>query len=179
MTTKPLRIIITGPESVGKSTLCKHLAKTYNGIAVPEYAREYIEQLKRPYCYADVVNIAKEQTKQLKNLYHNDYQAMFHDTGPEISIVWFEQVYGYVPQFIKQFTKNMTVDLYILCDTDLPWQNDNIRENNGISREFLLKRYEQILRQHRFNYVKIQGIQKKRLKSAENILDSAYDLQKI
>ena len=62
-----LRVAIIGPESTGKSTLAQQLAEKYHGIYVPEYAREYVEQLQgRPYTYDDVCAIARHQIEQLK-----------------------------------------------------------------------------------------------------------------
>ena len=51
---KMLKIVVTGPESTGKSTLSEQLAKHYHTIFIPEYDRTYVENLKRPYTYEDV-----------------------------------------------------------------------------------------------------------------------------
>ncbi len=145
---------------------------------MPEYAREYIEKLNRPYNYLDIVNIAKKQIEQLEKQYSSNHQAIFFDTGPEITQVWFEEVYGKCPKFLTEYIKSLSKTIFMVCDTDLAWQKDKVRENGTIKRHYLLKRYEQILRLHKFTYVKISGIHQKRLKSAENILTSAYHLQK-
>ena len=39
-----MKIGLIGPESSGKSTLARYLAKRYNGIYVPEYGRTFLEQ---------------------------------------------------------------------------------------------------------------------------------------
>jgi len=51
---KQIRIAVTGPESTGKTTLAKQLAEHYRGQYIPEYAREYIENLQNPYTFADI-----------------------------------------------------------------------------------------------------------------------------
>lgn len=61
-----LKVGIIGPESTGKSTLAQQLSQRYHGIYVPEYAREYVEQLRRPYTYDDVCAIARHQIEQLQ-----------------------------------------------------------------------------------------------------------------
>lgn len=61
-----LKVGIIGPESTGKSTLAQQLSQRYHGIYVPEYAREYVEQLRRPYTYDDVCTIARHQIEQLQ-----------------------------------------------------------------------------------------------------------------
>lgn len=55
---EPWRIVVTGSESTGKTALAKFLAEKTNNIWVPEYAREYVEHLNRPYQYEDVMQIA-------------------------------------------------------------------------------------------------------------------------
>lgn len=40
-----LKIVIFGPESTGKTTLSGDLAKYYGEPVVPEYMREYLQQV--------------------------------------------------------------------------------------------------------------------------------------
>jgi nicotinamide riboside kinase len=61
MRTEKIKITITGPESSGKTTLAQKLAQTFDTLWVPEYAREYIDQLDRPYLEADLLEIARGQ----------------------------------------------------------------------------------------------------------------------
>lgn len=61
-----LKVGIIGPESTGKSTLAQQLSQRYHGIYVPEYAREYVEQLGHPYTYDDVCTIARHQIERLQ-----------------------------------------------------------------------------------------------------------------
>ena len=60
------KVGIIGPESTGKTTLARYLAERYHGVLVPEYAREYVEQLGRHYTREDVETIARHQIEQLK-----------------------------------------------------------------------------------------------------------------
>lgn len=57
------KIVIVGPESTGKSTLSQelsqHYANHYPTAWVPEYAREFLDELDRPYTYEDLLTIAK------------------------------------------------------------------------------------------------------------------------
>ncbi|HMF72604.1 MAG TPA: ATP-binding protein, partial [Flavitalea sp.] len=55
------RIVVVGPESTGKSTLCQQLAEHYNTAWVPEYAREYLLKHGMNYSYDDLLTIAKGQ----------------------------------------------------------------------------------------------------------------------
>ena len=57
------RILITGPESTGKTELAYYLSRHTGGRVVPEYARKYVQNLQRPYTYEDVLTIAERQSK--------------------------------------------------------------------------------------------------------------------
>ena len=54
-------IVIIGPESTGKSTLCEQLAEHYKTCWCPEFAREYLKEIKSGYSYNDLLNIAHGQ----------------------------------------------------------------------------------------------------------------------
>ena len=56
-----IKIIITGPECSGKSTLSKSLAEHFQSPLLHEYARVYISKLKRKYTQKDLLKIAKTQ----------------------------------------------------------------------------------------------------------------------
>ena len=58
----PLRkIVIIGPESTGKSTLCEGLAAHFQSDWVPEYAREYLLHHGKQYQFTDLMTIARGQ----------------------------------------------------------------------------------------------------------------------
>ena len=54
------RIAITGPESTGKSMLAQQLADHYHTLWVPEFARDYLTSLNRPYEEDDILYIARQ-----------------------------------------------------------------------------------------------------------------------
>ena len=126
------------PESTGKTTLARYLASRYDGVFVPEYAREYMEKLNRPYTYDDVCSIARQQIDQLATLTANTY---FFDTELIITKVWFEHKYGTCPEWVVDAIHTYPMDVYLLCYPDLPWIADPVRENPNIRYE-LFQRYE-------------------------------------
>ncbi len=73
------KIVIIGPESTGKSTLCRQLAEHYKTFWVPEYAREYLLTNGKDYTYEDLLTIAKGQLDLEKKIVHQlsgiSYQA--------------------------------------------------------------------------------------------------------
>ena len=72
------KIVVIGPESTGKSTLCSQLAAHYNTLWVPEYAREYLEKNGTNYSYDDLLAIAKGQINSEENLVINIQNQTFN-----------------------------------------------------------------------------------------------------
>ena len=140
------KVGIIGPESTGKSTLSAYLAHRYNGVLIPEYAREYMKHLAPDYSYTyeDIVAIARQQIQQLEEL-HQEFSTkdtlVFFDTELIITKVWFEHKYGIAPDFIQEALHSYPMDIYLLCYPDMPWQPDPVRENPNI-REYLFAWYE-------------------------------------
>ena len=136
------KIAILGPESTGKSELAKALATYYKGEWVPEYAREYVEKLGRKYNYDDVCHIAAIQLKEI-DLFENKTQSdfVFFDTELIITKIWFEYCFGEVPQFLTNAMEKPVFDFYLLCDYDLEWIPDPVREH-GDDRAYFFNLYK-------------------------------------
>lgn len=150
------RILITGAESTGKSELAVSLASHYQGVVVPEYARDYMTQLQRPYTFEDVEHIARHQSSDYDK-YLDQPGWVFFDTWLIITRVWFDVVYGKVPEWMEQRIRSARFDLILLCDTDIPWVPDPVRENGGSRREALMERYREELTGYGFHYVLVSG----------------------
>jgi Predicted ATPase/kinase involved in NAD metabolism len=163
---KKIRIVITGPESTGKTTLATQLAQTFNGLYVAEYAREYVEHLTGQYTYADVEAIARKQIDQYAQSEGCKENMIFFDTWLIITKVWFEWVFGSVPVWIEEAISEYPIDLYLLCRPDLPWEPDAVRENGGENRIKLFEKYKEELIQRKFNFVEISGEGDDRIQNA-------------
>lgn len=164
---KIIRIFLTGPESTGKTDLTKHLAAKFNVDFIEEYAREYVENLNRPYEYADVINIAMKQVRQLQDYSKKNRMLLFVDTYLIITKIWFVEVYGKYPDWIDSEIKKTGSDLYLLCKPDIPWIQDNVRENGGEMREILFNEYETELKNANLNYCIVKGKGDVRYENAE------------
>ena len=140
------KVAIVGPESTGKTTLARYLANRYNGLFVPEYAREYMENLHRPYTYEDVETIARQQIEQMSNVNcqlptKKTSGLVFFDTELIITKVWFEHKYNKCPEWLLEALHRYQMDVYLLCYPDIEWVPDPVRENPDIRLE-LFHRYE-------------------------------------
>ena len=141
------KVGIIGPESTGKSSLGQYLAKRYGATYVPEYARDYVASLHRPYTYDDVCHIARKQIEQIKEVGSGKWEAsdiIFFDTELIVTRVWFDYVYGKAPDWLLSAMQQYKMDTYLLTYPDIPWIPDPTRENGSDEMRLqLFHRYEQ------------------------------------
>ncbi len=167
------KIAITGPESTGKSWLAEQLAKEFNTVWVPEFAREYLSDLHRNYTIDDVVEIAKGQQQNEKLMEIQASEFLFSDTEMFVCSIWTEFVFGKVPEFIRQAVESQQYDLYLLCNIDLPWEPDPLREHPD-NREDIFEKYRLALSDANLPYVIINGLGKNRLAEAINAVKKQF-----
>jgi NadR type nicotinamide-nucleotide adenylyltransferase len=141
------KIVVIGPESTGKSSLCAALAAHYGTGWVPEYAREYLQEHGMNYDYPDLMTIARGQLA-LEDRLTAEWQArmdkvqLFVDTDMYVMKVWSEYVFGRCDAWILDQIASRKYDAYLLCRTDLPWVKDDLREYPDLeSRERLFHIY--------------------------------------
>jgi len=178
-TDKLIKIAITGPESTGKTQLAKELAFHFKTQYIPEYARKYVEKLNRPYNYLDVLHIAHHQIIQEQEYTEKAVKFLFLDTELIITKVWLEVVYGNCPNWIDTAIRQSNIDLYLLCDLDIPWVEDSVRENGGEMREKLFQIYEQQIMQNGFIYKVITGTGRLRLKNALSSIEQFITMRHV
>ncbi|MBO4250366.1 MAG: ATP-binding protein [Paludibacteraceae bacterium] len=146
------RIGIIGPESTGKSTLARYLAKRYNGVLVPEYAREYVERKgTTEVTWDELCEIAKHQIEELEESQKSKNKSRktkveslyFFDTELIVTKVWFEYAFGRVPEWLNENIHRYPMDVYLLTYPDLTWIPDPARSNGSDAiRKELFDRYE-------------------------------------
>ena len=162
----PKVIVITGAESTGKSTLTEQLAHYFKVPCIPELARNYIENLGRKYNYSDVEKIAISQVEQFGNYRDSNHPYIFLDTWLIVTKIWFEVVFKKEPAWLTDEIQNTSIDLFLVCNIDLPWIPDPVRENGGKMREILHLRYLEAISKFNFNYKIISGKDQNRFKQA-------------
>ena len=169
--TKIKRVVITGPESTGKTELAHALAEKFGTIWIPEYARHYVETLGREYNYDDVEKIAKYQIAQESEYTSKiTHGILILDTWLIITKVWFDVVYGKCPAWLPDHIGSSEIDLFLVCATDLQWIADPVRENGGEKREELFQRYIHEIQEFGFKYEIVSGLGPARLDCALKLL---------
>ncbi|MFN8207141.1 MAG: ATP-binding protein [Bacteroidales bacterium] len=169
-----IRIVIIGPESTGKTELAKDLASFYHTCWVPEYAREYIEGLNRPYNLKDVLHIAEEQVIRDQPKPGTANRFIFIDTDLIITKVWLDLVYGSRPDWIDTYLKTIRTGLYLLCKPDIPWVPDPVRENGGPMRDLLFERYRSEIESIGCEWRLVEGLGSDRLSLAIQHIQAGF-----
>jgi len=151
------KIVLTGPESSGKTSLAIDLSIHYKTRWVPEYARYYINHLNREYDQRDLSKIGKGQIEIEESQVALATDYLFCDTDLLTIQIWSEVKYGTVDPWILTEIGKRSCDTYFLCRPDLPWSPDPQREHPE-EREQLFERYERLLNQLGKNYVIVEGM---------------------
>jgi NadR type nicotinamide-nucleotide adenylyltransferase len=167
------KIAIIGPESTGKSTLCEQLAAHYKTLWVPEYARDYLITNGPSYNYDDLLIIAQQQLLNEEEYAVKANQHLFIDTEMYVMKIWCEFVFGKTHQFILDQLATRKYDLYLLCNIDLPWAEDELREYPEIeTRRKLFNMYRDNMINQHVPWKIISGTEEERLNAAIKAVDS-------
>ncbi len=167
------KIAITGPESTGKSMLAAQLAVCYKTFWVPEYAREYLENLGHSYQESDILAIAKGQMKNEQSGMKKANNILFCDTEPIVTKIWSEVKFQHCHPWILRAVRENPYDLYLLCNIDLPWEYDPLRECPD-RRQFLFDLFVHELESTARPYRIISGTGIHRMNNAMNAIDQLF-----
>jgi NadR type nicotinamide-nucleotide adenylyltransferase len=178
------KIVIIGPESTGKSTLCKQLAEHYETTWCPEYAREFLLSNGKNYDFDDLLTIAKGQLaledeytsamekNSLPMLEDGGSLPLFIDTDMYVMKVWCEFVFEKCHPFVLHEIIKRKYDLYLLCNVDIPWVKDELREYPDLeTRKKLYRNYKDIMINQSTPWIDISGNNDERLLKAINAVD--------
>ncbi len=181
------RVVVIGPESTGKSSLSERLASHYGTCWCPEYARAYLHERGTDYGYESLLEIARGQLELEDRHARKAYSEwassptqsrtprplLFIDTDMYVMKVWCEFVFGKCHPWILDRIAERSYDLYLLCHTDLPWVQDDLREYPDPSTRMELFR---IYRDHMANqpvpWADILGSHDERLQAAVGAVDA-------
>jgi len=129
------RVVITGSESVGKTTLAGKLAKQFQTNWVPEYAREYLEKRERFVIEKDIPYIAQGHLQSEVELAKNANRVLFLDTDLLTTRIYSEHYFGSCPSWLKNYAYQMQYDDSLFLDIDIPWEKDPLRDLGHIRNE--------------------------------------------
>ena len=172
---KLIRIAVTGPESTGKSMLTQQLAESFGTVWVPEFAREYIDNLGRPYIEEDILEIAKGQLDREETQAALAKGLLFCDTELTVTRIWSEVKYGRCHPWILEKIREHAYDLLLLCYIDIPWESDPQREHPHL-REHLFSLYQKELAGRDGPFEVVTGLGPERLQNAIRAIRKNIDI---
>jgi NadR type nicotinamide-nucleotide adenylyltransferase len=170
-----VKIVLFGPESTGKTTLSRQLARHYNSVWVPEYAREYLQNKWNNYrqtCQSeDLLPIAKGQIRLENELAKKANKVLICDTDLLETKVYSEEYYsGTCDHLLEKYALENTYDLYFLTYIDVPWEKDDLRDK-PFEREQMFKAFENALIKYNKPYVLLKGDKQERFIKAVKHID--------
>lgn len=171
MRTRPIiRVVLTGSESTGKSTLAARLAEHYGGLLVPEFVRSFVEERGGTIDFSDHGPIARGQMAlEDAALAHGD-RLVVQDTDLLSTVVYCRHYFGRCPEWIEQEALARRPDLYLLCDIDLAWTHDGVRDR-GDRRDEMQALFREAVAGTAVPIVLIRGVGDVRFEQACSAID--------
>jgi nicotinamide riboside kinase len=165
------QIILTGPESTGKTTLGEALAAHYTCPMLPESARAYLEMRSGKYEYEDLANISDMHADHLALVVATASKIMILDTGQEVLYIWSMHKYGKVDTKITSRLKSQAKAYHLICKPDVAWVPDPLRESKE-ERDVLFKKYEELMKNSNLSYDIVEGEGEQRLQNAIRLIEN-------
>ena len=134
---------------------------------MPEYARDYLQQLHREYTQDDLRKIAGGQLQQEDELSRSAGSPLFCDTDLYVVKVWSEHRFGACDPWILEQIAVRKYDLYLLTDIDIVWQDGPMREHGEATmRQYFHDIYQDIVVQSGVPWISVSGAHEQRLQRA-------------
>ncbi|WP_299102335.1 ATP-binding protein [uncultured Winogradskyella sp.] len=174
-----VKVVLFGPESTGKTTLSRQLARHYHSVWVPEYAREYLQNKwnnERKTCEPnDLLPIAIGQMNLENSLAQKTNSVLICDTDLLETKVYSEAYYlGTCDPILDTYALKNSYDLYFLTYIDTPWEADDLRDKPN-ERERMFKAFQSALEMHNRPYILLKGNKKERLELATKHIDKLLE----
>jgi len=121
-------LVLTGPESSGKSWLAGEIQAAFGGVAVGEYVRHFIEHEGRDTCYTDIPAIAQGQLAWEDAARAKCPPLLILDTHLLSNLLWSQALFNDCPGWIEEQLLARQYDLHLLLDPlGVPWKDDGQR----------------------------------------------------
>lgn len=168
-----IRIVVTGAESTGTTTLTKALAAHYGAAWVPEIGRYYTESLlttKFLWDDADFERIATLQQDYENAIARKAGGLVFCDTNATATTLWQQRYLNHISEATQKTANNDRVDLYIVTGDEIPFEDDGTRDGEHI-RHDMHHWFMKLVKESGVPYILVRGDKETRLKKAMDFID--------
>jgi len=166
------RLVITGAESTGKSTLATNLARHYGEPCSIEFVRSYVDNLTRELKATDLEAIARGQVAVEDAATSTARHFSIHDTNLLSSIIYADYYFQTTINWVNEAFTHRNYDLYLLCMPDIPWVADAGQRESPQLRDQMHGLFQAQLDELRLPYVEISGSRDERLTQAIQAIES-------
>lgn len=155
------KVCLIGPESTGKSTIAENLAKKYDTVYIPEYAKAIINHQNGQFYEHNVNQVALAQIRTEKSLERMTNKVMFCDSDVITTMVWANTLFGKYDNNLHDIAQSQYYDITFLFYPDTPWINDEHRQvTNSSSLDFRIKMFNEqklLLEKYNRKYIIVYG----------------------
>jgi NadR type nicotinamide-nucleotide adenylyltransferase len=151
------RIVVTGSECTGKTTLALELARNFGAPCSGEFVREYLNGKAAVLTAVDVIPIAVGQIAVEDRAIEEAAGLVIHDTDLLSTVVYARHYYGFCPEWIVEKAQQRRADLYLLLHPDVPWVADGLQRDRPEQRDHLHAQFRSALKDLDARFVDITG----------------------
>lgn len=167
-----IRIVITGAECTGKSTLAAALSGYYGEPWTPEYVRTYVETLDRELSPSDLEPIAIGQYALEDSSLKRAKRFILHDTNLLSTILYANHYFGEQLDWVNDAFLSRDYSLYLLCASEgIKWQADPGQRDSATARDVLEGKFKEALQRMRLPHVELTGSREARFGEAVLAID--------
>lgn len=166
--TRTVRVVLTGPECTGKTTLTADVAREFNAPWLPEAARVYADkrgQQGHVLSLADVEPIARQAIAAEDAALAAKPPLLVLDTDLLSTVAYSRHYYGTSSAWLEGEARARRAALYLLCAPDIPWSADGIRDRPG-DRAAMFAHFENVLTEFGAHFIVIRGLGEARIAAA-------------
>lgn len=164
-----------GSESTGKTSLAMDLSRHFNAPWAPEFARLYADAVGRDLTTEDVEIIARGSMSMHDEIETANPDMLILDTDLFSTVVYGKHYYGEVAGWIESEALKRRSDLYLLLDTDIPFQSDGQQRGPELRREELQVSFREVIKRHSLPFELISGNRSARMQRAISVTGRLAD----
>lgn len=167
-----IRIVLTGAECTGKSTLAAALAQHYGEPSTEEFVRSYVDSLDRPLTREDLEPIAKGQLSHEDAPLQQAERLIIHDTNLLSSIIYAKHYFDEQLDWVNDIFLSRDYAIYLICSPEgVEWEDDPGQRESPEARAELHRKFKENLFRLQLPYLELKGNQSERFGEAVLTID--------